>query len=247
MATNNLVISIVSTNNSSYSIVVDTLGPSVDVAIESLTLNPATVHPNVTASLDIEVGNEGTLKAKPFFVTTYLNDTVFASRQISLGIGETQSIQFSWTPKSGGTYLFKVVLDQGKILGENNLDNNVKTLRVVVGYTLTLSIRPPGGGGDIQWWIIVNGNNETYAGVGDFVIGVLPGSNTVQIEPTIYLNPSSRFVFRGWSDGSVANPRTILVSSDMSLGADFDLQYLLSLEPSGGVTSGSGGITQARA
>ena len=239
-ATNNLVISIVSTNNSSYSIVVDTLGPSVDVAIESLTLNPATVHPNVTASLDIEVGNEGTLKAKPFFVTTYLNDTVFASRQISLGIGETQSIQFSWTPKSGGTYLFKVVLDQGKTLGENNLDNNVKTLRVVVGYTLTLGIRPPGGGGDIQWWIIVNGNNETYAGVGDFVIGVLPGSNTVQIEPTIYLNPSSRFVFRQWSDGSVANPRTILVSSDMSLGADFDLQYLLSLQPSEGVTNGSG-------
>jgi M6 family metalloprotease-like protein len=237
---NNLVISIVSTNNSSYSIVVDTLGPSVDVAIESLTMNPATVHPNVTASLDIEVGNEGTLKAKPFFVTTYLNNTLFASRQISLGPGETQSIQLTWTPKSGGTYFFKVILDQEKILGENNLDNNVKTLRAVVGYTLTLEIRPPGGGGDIQWWIIVNGNNETYAGVGDFVIGVLPGLNTLQIEPTIYLNPSSRFVFRGWSDGSVANPRTIEVSSDMSLGADFGVQYLLSLEPSGGVTSGAG-------
>jgi M6 family metalloprotease-like protein len=238
--TNNLVISIVSTNNSSYSIVVDTLGPTVDVAIESLTLNPATVHPNVTASLDIEVGNEGTLKAKPFFVATYLNNTLFASRQISLGPGETQSIQLSWTPESGGTYIFKVVLDQEKTLGENNIDNNVKTLRVVVGYTLTLEIRPPGGGGDIQWWIIVNGNNETYAGVGDFVIGVLPGLNTVQIEPTIYLNPSSRFVFLGWSDGSVANPRTIEVSSDMSLGANFDLQYLLSLQPNGGVTSGSG-------
>jgi M6 family metalloprotease-like protein len=238
--TNNLVISIVSTNNSSYSIIVDTLGPTVDVAIEGLTLNPPTVHPNVTASLDIEVGNEGTLKAKPFFVTTYLNDTLFASRQISLGPGETQSIQLSWTPENGGTYLFKVVLDREKTLGENNTDNNAKTLRVVVGYTLTLEIRPPGGGGDIQWWIIVNGNNETYAGVGDFVVGVLPGTNTLQIEPTIYLNPSSRFVFRGWSDGSIENPRTIEVSSDTSLGADFDLQFLLSLQPNGGAISGAG-------
>jgi hypothetical protein len=146
----------------------------------------------------------------------------------------------SWTPKSGGTYVFKVVLDPEKILGENNTANNVETLRVVVGYTLTLTLRPSGAGEDIQWWIIINGNNVTYAGVGDFVIGVLPGSNTVQIEPTIYLNPSSRFVFRQWSDGSVANPRTILVSSDMSLGADFNLQYLLSLQPGGGTTSGAG-------
>ena len=238
--TNNLVISIASTNNSSYSIVVDTLAPSVDAAVERLAMNPPTVHPNVTASVDIQVGNEGTLKAKPFFVAIYLNNTLFASRRISLGPGETQSIQLSWTPKSGGTYFFKVVLDPEKVLGENNVDNNAKTLRVVVGYTLTLGITPPNAGADIQWWIIVNGNNETYAGVGDFQIGVLPGSNTVQIQPIIYLNPSARYVFRQWSDGSAANPRTIEVSSDMSLSVDFDAEYLLSLEPSGGATSGSG-------
>ena len=237
---NNLVISVVSTNNSSYSILVDTLAPSADVAVERLALNPPTVHLNVTASLDVEVGNEGTLKAKPFFVAIYLNDTLFASRKISLGPGETQSIQLSWTPKSGGAYFFKVILDPEKILGENNIDNNVKTLMVVVGYTMTLGIRPPNAGEDLQWWIIVNGNNETYAGVGDFQIGVLQGSNIVQIQPTIYLSPSSRFVFRQWSDGSLANPRTIEVLSDMSLGVDFDAQYLLSLEPSGGATSGAG-------
>jgi M6 family metalloprotease-like protein len=237
---NNLVISVVSTNNSSYSIVVDTLAPSADVAVERLALNPPTVHPNGTASLDVEIGNEGALKAKPFFVAIYLNNTLFASRKISLGPGETQPIQLSWTPNSGGTYFFKVVLDPEKVLGENNIDNNVETLAVVVGYTLTLGIRPPGAGADIQWWISVNGNNETYAGVGDFQIGVLQGSNVVQIQPAIYLNPSSRFVFRQWSDGSVANPRTIEVSSDMSLGVDFDAQYLLSLEPSGGATSGAG-------
>jgi M6 family metalloprotease-like protein len=237
---NNLIISISSTNNSSYSITIDTLAPSVDVAVESLTLNPPTVHPNVTASLDVQVANEGTLKAKTFFVAMYLNDTLFASRRISLDPGQSQVISLSWTPKSGGTYFFKVVLDPEKALAENSTGNNVKILRVVVGYTLTLEIRPPSAGDNLQWWLIVNGNNETYAGVGDFQIGVLPGSNTLQIQPLIYLNPSSRFVFRQWSDGSVDNPRTIQVSSDMSLGADFNAQYLLSLDPNGGAASGAG-------
>ena len=237
---NNLIVSIVSTNNSSYSIVVDTLAPSVDVAVETLTLNPPTVHPNVTASLDVQVANEGTLKAKAFFVAIYLNDTLFASRKISLNAGESQVIDLSWTPQNGGNYFFKVVLDPEKVLAENNRENNVMTLRVVVGYTLTLEIRPPSAGEDLQWWLIVNGNNETYVGVGDFQIGVLLGSNTLQIQPVIYLNPYSRFVFRQWSDGSVANPRAIQVSSDMSLGADFNAQYLLSLDPSGGAISGAG-------
>jgi len=239
-AQNNLIVTVASTNNSSYSIIVDTLAPSVDVAVETLTLNPPTVHPNATASLDIRVANEGTLKAKPFIVATYLNDTLFASRQISLGSGESQLIQVSWTPKSGGTYAFKVVLDPEKTLTENNKENNVKILKVVVGFTLTLEVRPPSGGEDLQWWLIVNGNNETYTGVGDFQIGMLPGSNTLQIQSVIYLNPSSRFVFRQWSDGSVVNPRTIEVSSDMSLGTDFNAQYLLSLDPNGGAASGAG-------
>jgi M6 family metalloprotease-like protein len=237
---NNLIVSITGTNNSSYSILVDTLAPSVDVAVERFALNPQTIHPNSTASLEIQAANEGTLNAKSFFVAVYLNDTLFASRRISLGSGQTQSIQFSWTPKIAGVYVFKVVLDPDKALAENNVENNVETLTVVVGYTLTLEVRPSSGGEDMQWWIIVNGENETYAGVGDFQIGVLPGTNTIQIQSAIYLNPSSRILFRQWSDGSTDNPRTIQVSSDTSLAIDFDMQYLLSLEPSGGAVSGAG-------
>jgi M6 family metalloprotease-like protein len=237
---NNLIVSITSTNNSSYSILVDTLAPSVDVAVERFALNPQVIHPNSNASLDIQAANEGTLNAKPFFVAVYLNGTLFASRRISLGSGQTQSIQLSWTPKVAGVYVFKVVLDPDKVLAENNVENNVEELTAVVGYTLTLGVRPTSGGEDMQWWIIVNGNNETYAGVGDFQIGVLPGNNTIQIQSAIYLNPSSRILFRQWSDGSTDNPRTIQVSSDMSLAADFDMQYLLSLEPNGGTVSGAG-------
>jgi len=237
---NSIVISVVSTDESSFSVIVDTLAPSPDVVVESLSLEPATVHPNSTVSVNIRVANEGTLKAKSFGVDIYLNETLFASRKISLNAGEGQLIQSSWTPGVAGAYFFKVVLDAEKVLSENNRENNIKTFRVVVGYTLTLVVRPPGAGGDLEWWLAVNGVNDTYVGIGDFQIRVVPGSNTLQIQPIIHLNPSSRYIFRQWGDGVVSNPRVIDVSSDMSLSADFSPQYLLSLEPNGGTTSSSG-------
>jgi len=237
---NSMVISIVTENGSSFSVVVDTMAPSTDVAVESLTLNQTTVHPNSTVSLDVRITNEGTLKAKPFLTNIFLNETLFASRKMSLGAGGSQQIQLSWKPSNGGTYFFKVVLDPENVLSESNKENNVKVLRVVVGYTLTLQVSPPGAGGDLQWWLIVNGVNQTFVGVGEFQVGVVPGPNTLQIQPLIYVNPSSRYAFRQWGDGSVSNPRTIDLSSDIALSVDFSTQYLLSLEPNGGVTSVAG-------
>ena len=237
---NSMVISIVDTNGSSFSVIVDTMSPSPDVAVESLTLDPPTVHPNNTASLNLQITNQGSLKAKSFLADVYLNETLFASRKISLSAGETQLIQLTWTPVKGGTYIFKVVLDSENAIAENDEGNNIETLRVTVGYTLTLQVQPPGAGADIQWWLSVNGANETYVGTGEFQIGVLPGSNTLEIQPLIYLNPSSRYVFRQWGDGAISSSRTLIVSSDLTLSADFSLQYLLSLEPNGGVTSSGG-------
>ncbi|TLN09918.1 hypothetical protein FDZ71_09525, partial [bacterium] len=237
---NSVVISVASTDESSFSVIVDTLAPSTDVVVESLSLDPPTVHPNSTVSLNVRVANEGTLKAKTFGVEIYLNETLFASRKIALNAGEGQLIQLSWTPTTTGAYFFKVVLDAEKVLSENNRENNIKTFRVVVGYTLTLVVRPPGAGGDLEWWLAVNGVNQTYVGVGEFQIAVVPGSNTLQIQPTIYLNPSSRYIFRQWGDGVVSNPRVIEISSDMSLSTDFNPQYLLSLEPNGGASTSSG-------
>jgi len=237
---NSLAISILDTNGGSFSVIIDTMAPTADVAVESLTLKPSTVHPNETVSLNLRIANEGNLRAKSFLVTISLNETLFASRKISLGAGETQQMELSWTPLSGGTYFFKVVLDPENVLSEGNKDNNVKILRVVVGYTLTLQVRPPGAGGDLQWWVLVNGANQTFVGVGEFQVGVLPGPNTLQIQSLIYLNPSSRYVFRQWGDGSVSNPRIIDVSTDITLSADFSTQFLLSLEPNGGATSSGG-------
>ncbi|TLN07559.1 M6 family metalloprotease domain-containing protein, partial [bacterium] len=147
---NNLVIYIAATNGSSFSVVVDTMSPSPDVAVESLTLDPPTVHPNNTASLTVRIANEGNLKAKPFLASVYLNETLFASRQISLNVGEEQEIRLSWTPTAGGTSVFKVVLDAENVLSESNKENNMRTLRAVVGYALTLQLRPPGAGADLQ-------------------------------------------------------------------------------------------------
>jgi len=239
-AQNSLVISVVSTDGSAFSVIVDTMAPTVDVAVEGLTLNPPTVHPNITATLNVEVANEGTLKAKTFTVAVYLDGALFSSRKLTLDPAESGQFHLLWTPKTTGAYNFKVVLDPEKGLSEVNRENNEKTLNVVVGYTLTLEVRPQDAGVDLQWWLIVNGLNQTYVGVGEFQIGVLPGSNTVQIQPAIYMNPSARYVFRQWSDGVTDNPRTISVISDIFLSTDFSSEYLLSLEPNGGATTPSG-------
>ena len=237
---NNLAISIMGTDGSSYSIVVDTMAPSPDVLVKDLTLNPPTVHPNSTASLNVIITNDGTLKTRSFLVNVYLNETLFASRKMSLDVGEVQEIQSSWTPTTGGTYVFKAVADAEKVLSESSKENNVRTLTVTVGYTLTLELRPPGAGGDIEWWLRVNGVNQTYTGIGEFRIGVLPGSNVLEIQRLIYLNPTSRYVFQKWSDGSDSNPRNLDVLSDISLSVDFSMQFMLSLEPNGGVASSGG-------
>jgi len=237
---NSIVISVTGAVESSFLVVVDTSAPSPDVVIEDLSLDPRTVRPNSTVSLNVEVANAGTLKTKAFGVSIFLNDTLFASRRITLKAGERQLIQLSWSPKTTGSYTFKVVLDSEKVLPESNRDNNVMTLRVVVGYSLTLEVRPPDAGADLQWWLIMNGVNETYVGIGEFQIGVVPGSNTLEIQPAIYVNPSSRYIFKQWSDGVTSNPRTITVSSDMTLSVDYSPQYRLSLEPNGGTTSQSG-------
>ena len=127
---NSLTISVTGAIGSSFTIVVDTLTPSPDVAVESLTLNPPTVHPNATVTLNVKVANEGTLKADGFFVDIYLNETVLASRKLTLDPGQSQEIQLTWTPKIGGVYVFKAVADAQKIIPENNRENNIKTLRV---------------------------------------------------------------------------------------------------------------------
>ncbi len=236
---NNVIISVLSTDGSSYTVAVDTTSPRAHVVIQGFTINPATVHPNETASVDLEVMNEGTLKSKTFLVNLYLNDTIYVSRRISLTPGQAENIRAVWKPTATGVYVFKAEVDPEHLVTEAG-DNTVRYMTIIVGYTLALEMRPPGAGGDLEWWIIVNGANQTFTGVGEFQIGVLPGQNSLEIQSSIYLNPSSRYVFREWSDGVTANPRDLAVDQDVQMAVNFDAQYLLSLEPNGGVTSSGG-------
>jgi len=238
-AQNNVIISVSGTDGSSFFVTVDTTTPRPHIVIQSFTINPSTVHPNETVSLNLDITNEGTLKSKAFLVNIYLNETIFLSRRISLKPGQVEQIRASWTPTNSGVYVFKAEVDPEHLVTETST-NNIQSLTLIVGLSLTLEIRPPGAGGDIQWWLIVNNVNQTYSGVGQFQIGLLPGENSLQIQSLIYLNPSSRYVFRQWGDGTAANPRTLNADRDIRLSVDFTPQYLLSLEPNGGVTTPGG-------
>ena len=236
---NNVVISVLSTDGSSFTVAVDTTPARAHIVIQSFTVSPETVHPNEMAALNLEIMNEGSLKSKSFLVNIYLDDTIYISRRINLTPEEIENIRAFWEPTSLGEYVFKAEVDPEHVATEVG-DDTVRYLTVIVGYTLTLEMRPPGAGGDFEWWIIVNGANKSFTGVGEFQIGVMPGENSLEVPSSLYLNPFSRYIFQGWSDGVTTNQRDLFVEEDMRLSVNFDAQYLLSLEPNGGETSSGG-------
>ena len=71
------------------------------------------------------------------------------------------------------------------------------------------------------YWVTLESNNEQW--------GEVTGSGLYAQEATISATPYEGYTFKRWSDGNTDNPRTIQVSSDITLTAEFDLdtRYLV--------------------
>lgn len=66
------------------------------------------------------------------------------------------------------------------------------------------------------------------------------GSHVVEVPSLVYISETSRAVFDGWSDGDSTNPRTLAVSANSTLTADYKLQNLLQVSSIYGSPTGSG-------
>ena len=71
------------------------------------------------------------------------------------------------------------------------------------------------------YWVTLQTNNDQW--------GEVTGSGLYTQEATITATPYEGYTFKCWSDGNTDNPRTIQVSSDITLTAEFDLdtRYLV--------------------
>ena len=69
---------------------------------------------------------------------------------------------------------------------------------------------------------------------------VRTGSHVVEVPNTVYTSETSRAVFEGWMDGDTTNPRTLTVSENSTLAANYKMQHLLQVFSVYGSPAGSG-------
>jgi hypothetical protein len=103
------------------------------------------------------------------------------------------------------------------------------------GYVLMIQTPYP----SIQ--VMVNETSYTTDASGKIQVFVLPGSYTVNVTTTVLTGPDSRGVFTQWNDGPTSNPRTISINGELTLEAEYEIQYRLVIDTNFGTTDPSVG------
>jgi hypothetical protein len=134
--------------------------------------------------------------------------------------------------------LFKIIIDPNQSINDTNRSNNVATFTLNVGPVLTINF-PANLTSAGNIWVLINGVKYNLTS-SQFQTSVPNGTVTVQIQPAVNTTLGVRQAFSGWSDGNLANPRQVVVTSDTVLRAMYSTQYLLSIDQNGGTTTPSG-------
>jgi KaiC/GvpD/RAD55 family RecA-like ATPase len=100
-----------------------------------------------------------------------------------------------------------------------------------------LTIQTPYSGIPVK----VNEESYTTDAYKKIQVFVAPGSYTVNVTTVISTGPDSRGVFAKWNDNITSNPRTLLVSTALTLEAEYETQYRLIMDANLGTTNPSAG------
>jgi len=216
--------------------------PFIQLAITSINSQPAVIiNPNTTVMINVQISNAGTMAATNVPVQVTLDGQIFTNLQVSVvAAGSSTQTSFTWL-STIGSHVFQVTLDPDHTINETSRANNVASFNVTVGPTLgpTLSINIPANIVPSGIWVLINNVRYNFTSA-QLVANVPTGVVTVQIQPLINASLGVRQAFTGWSDGSFSNPRQLTVSGNVTIQAVYATQYLLSVNPNGGVTTPSG-------
>lgn len=208
------------------------------MAITSINSQPVVItSPNTTVTVTLQISNLGTQDATNAHVQVELDGLVYTNTQVSVEAGSSTQTSFTWV-SAVGSHLFRVTIDPNNLINDTNRANNVATFNVNVGPTLTINV-PLNVTSSGNVWVSINGVKYNVTS-GQLQTSVPAGNVTVQIQPAVNTSLGVRQQFSAWSDGSLANPRKITVTSNVVLQAVYGTQYLLSITPNGGSTSLSG-------
>jgi M6 family metalloprotease-like protein len=252
---NDVAVTVTGKNGNSYQVTVNRGGvqppqpqnqnqttPFIQLAITSINSQPAVIiNPNTTVTINVQISNAGTMAATNVPVQVTLDGQIFTNLQVSIvAAGSSTQTSFTWL-STIGSHVFQVTLDPDHTINETSRANNVASFNVTVGPTLgpTLSINIPANIVPSGIWVLINNVRYNFTST-QLVANVATGVVTVQIQPLINASLGVRQAFSGWSDGSLSNPRQLTVSGNVTIQAVYATQYLLSVNPNGGVTTPSG-------
>ena len=209
----------------------------VDLAISSVDSQPVVItSPNTNVTITVQISNLGTQDVTNAQVQVKLDGSVYANTQVSVGADASTQTTFSWI-STVGSHVFQITIDPNDLINDTNRANNVASFNLNVGPTLTINV-PLNMTSNSTLWVSINGVKYNVTS-GQLQTSVLVGNVTVQIQPVVNTTEGVREQFAGWSDGSLANPRKITVTSNTALQAVFATEYLLSIDANGGTTSQS--------
>jgi M6 family metalloprotease-like protein len=244
--TNNIAIKVVSQVGSSYKVSVSRSGtiqpPTqnyLELSITRIFAQPNVVTlPNTTVTISIDVSNQGNQSVSNVLVEIDLDGQQYTTTYVTVGVGMTTETSFTWKSVAG-SHTFRVIVDPNDTLNETNRADNEATFTVNVGPTLTIDVPVNVTSTGTNVWIRINDVQYNLTST-RLQVSVPSGEVTVQIEPAVNTSIGEREAFSGWSDGSSANPRQIIITNDTQLAALFRTQYLLAVDQNEGTTSPSG-------
>ncbi|MGA3108964.1 MAG: M6 family metalloprotease domain-containing protein [Candidatus Bathyarchaeia archaeon] len=247
---NNVAVTVTGENGNSYQVTVNRGGSQppppqnqtaayIQLAITGINTQPAVIiNPNTTVTITIQISNAGTMTATNVPIQVALDGQTFTNLQVSdVATGSSTQTSFTWV-STVGSHVFQVTLDPDHTINEPSRANNVASFNVNVGPTLSINI-PANITSSSNIWVLINGVRYNFTS-NQLTASVTTGLVTVQIQSLINASLGVRHAFTGWSDGVPSNPRTLTVTSNVTIQAVYATQYLLSINQNGGTTTPGG-------
>jgi len=188
-------------------------------------------------SLDVEYAiqtmpDQATIRAAVFDGNSNLANPVWQSDPTSVSNGGDQVWNFTLTAPLTEDFLnltaYAYFLQNGTWTYFNNPVNGpgVSQRTVKIGKTANLDINI----GASSVGVTVDGTTEQTSSSGDAVFPVaVSGSSSVTVPSVLTLQNSTRIVFIQWSDGVAQPQRRVPIDGDISLTAQYRVQYLLTI------------------
>jgi M6 family metalloprotease-like protein len=230
-------MSILSTDGKAYTINIDRSGPAPDIAITNIRLDPSAARTNDTVTIHADIVNQGTAQATNFYVNCYIDDILYTKSRVSLGLGRSTTIDVQWKA-TGGSHNIRFAVDPVSLPITSNRNNDFLSKKIAIGLLLKLHLPS-------SFQATINGTVYQSNNSSDITVGVLPGTQQIEVTKAQSLGNGTRKVFLRWTDGNTSNPRTVTVESDINLGAEYKTQYYITVSDNAGSVTGEGWYDEA--